>query len=572
MVKVLFSGSIDESSWDIFFERVNEVQFSPHGPFDLLFLTGKAFSSLEHFEQHKDRLKALAPLAIYIQSNVSVDEDNIHFLPGRVGIINTVKNLTLCYALELSDETYQADISPIRHIVSNLSYRGCDALITSAWPREAHQFLETDLADFQATNIGYGGTRWAAEMALLVKPRYHFIPERCFYQRIPYRNAPAPFTRLIALAPICTAAEAKEKGRKWLHALSFQPIIYLKPAELEEVPAAYSQCPYAPIGGAPNRDPVPGPPNKKARFDSTDTTSSSFFFGTQAAPAASLNLTASKDAKTLFLGGLGRDTHEGALKDLLTGVHALRRPPGKNYVFVEFQSHEAACKVVEQASRRGLTLQGRKLTVGWAGPQEDDLATLLRDRVIIPPTEDAKTLYLGNLPAEPKDVVLADIQALFPKAVDVQLVPGKPFAFVDFDSYQDAMDAMSGSLQELPRIQGRQIVVGWSKGSSASSPPHPDCRVLYLGNLAGVTEDELKTNWAGVRCIRRPAGGDFAFVEFATSALAQTAMDQGMGDRKIGWAKGKPAAACDESQECWFCLSSPMFKVSAPCLCFVPHL
>lgn len=613
MVKVLFSGGVPSSEWETFFQRVKEVQFSAHGPFDILFMVGKAFESVEQYKTLQERLHALTPLTIYVLGcplDIQMIEEptsNVKFLgPDKVGLINVDKNMTICYAIDLNDNSYQQDLDLVRKFTSTLGYRGCDALLTSTWPRESHQFLEgSDLEEYRQSAIGIGaGARWASEAAILTRPRYHFVADvGNFYQRVPYKNSssngqPVIYTRLISLHGVIPS---KEKHQKWLHALSVQPIIYMKQSDLEEAPAAFTTCPYAPIGGGATVSArMDGPPTKKPRTDfaavtqesTTQGNSGSFFFGgSSARPSNGHAQSSSSSSKTLFIGGLSREMRDRDLMDAIPDATNVRRPSGKGFAFVDFASHDAAKRVYDHANRNGLTVRGRQLTVGWAtntdkkgeGTQSDEalFSTLMRERVLVPPTEDSKTLYVGNLPhcdLEQQHEIKEELVKLFPKVANVLFPSNKTFAFLDFESYADAMEALSSTLTHQISLKGRPIVVGWSrhggaKAASHAHPPDPDCKVLFVGNLDGkVTDEDIRKLWSSVtvESIRRPAGRDYAFVEFSSPADAQQAMeticseDVILNDQqlKFGWAKGKPAAQSDESKECWFCLASPMLKVS----------
>ncbi|RYG94360.1 hypothetical protein EON65_57605 [archaeon] len=172
---------------------------------------------------------------------------------------------------------------------------------------------------------------------------------------------------------------------------------------------------------------------------------------------------------------------------------------------------------------------------------------------------------------------------MFEGIVSVQIV--RNYGFIEFENYNSAMKALSLSLSKQLYVargagsKGRPIVVGWSKHSSglsarAAHPPSADSQVLYVGNLAAaVTPQELEQIWSDVKVkeLRRPEGRDYAFIQFSTPDDAMYAM-QSIASRVVvlqerqvsfGWAKGKPAAQSNESQECWFCLASPLFKVSA---------
>jgi RNA recognition motif-containing protein len=129
-------------------------------------------------------------------------------------------------------------------------------------------------------------------------------------------------------------------------------------------------------------------------------------------------------------------------------------------------------------------------------------------------------------------------------------------------------------------------VIGWAEGGGGgghrgsnsnhglmTEPPGQDSKVLFVGNLpASVTEEEVSGLFAdcGVVSVKHPKERGYAFVEFASTVEARRAMAQS-GERElmlqqnvlmIGWAKGRAADASTQSAECWFCLASPVVKVS----------
>lgn len=144
-------------------------------------------------------------------------------------------------------------------------YKGCDILLSSEWPKDIHQFTsDEDLQNLQILSSTTGihmGSRIVGLWANVMRPRYHFTSTCGFYfQRSPYRNIIslkgasktdsdwAVYSRFISLAHV---NEAKNKEKKWLHALSIDPIIVINPRELKEFteePPLLTENPYAEVG------------------------------------------------------------------------------------------------------------------------------------------------------------------------------------------------------------------------------------------------------------------------------------------------------------------------------------
>jgi len=666
-VKLLFCGDVN-GNWKQLLDRLSDLQKSQHGPFDILFLTGKVFQSEEEAKNLGQTVEL--PLKTYcfdcpsyiaqcsLPANLEVIGSG-----GNYGIVTLQHNLTVGFQSNRQSGQAGSEIDlafeNVRNITNGVGYRGCDICITADWPREMHHFLEdNDLKEFKATHIGIGsGSRAAASFAMVVKPRYHFVSGMgCFYQRNPYRiplpdlsNLPLGANSSTRLLSIDQVSASKEKNKKWLHALSIRPIIHLSAAELAEVPAGSTDCPYVDIGipssisAVGSKNPFGSgatalgdhPSAKRVRLDAggnfapplppgpppAAAASGSFFFGNMGVPrnpnggpasAGGANLTApSATACTLFIGGLLRSMTEMDLESVLQGVKFVKRPPGKAFAFVEFVSHEAAKKCVEESARRGLSIQGRTLTVGWGkerepqnrthggeqggvyGPGGDEHAVI--ERQLVPPSEDSKTLFVAGLGHfDPTAEVVVEgsgltpihsaLSKLFPGVVSVDQPKGKSYAFVEFENYDAAMAVITQSISE-PRsmvLQATPLVIGWAKGEHATGPgadrllleaPSATSKVLFVGHLPlTATSEQLTALFTdcGTISVKRPEGRDYAFLEFANTNEAQKAMKLGqlvLEDQEllVGWAKGRAAERSTQSAECWFCLASPVVKVS----CFI---
>ena len=132
-------------SWDILLSRVSALQSSSHGPFDCLLCAGKCFSSFEDFRS------ACATLSFPIPTFVLCGNINIPSefeLPKNLEILKQNELFTL---LDLTVLVYSHDsvngrvLENIKAAVNSKAYRGCDFLISDAWPYDLHQFLSDRL-------------------------------------------------------------------------------------------------------------------------------------------------------------------------------------------------------------------------------------------------------------------------------------------------------------------------------------------------------------------------------------------------------------------------------------------
>ncbi|KAJ1440810.1 CwfJ C-terminus 1-domain-containing protein-like protein [Ochromonadaceae sp. CCMP2298] len=670
MVKALFCGDV-KGRWSQLLDRLNELQKSKHGPFDVLFITGKLVDSAG---EDADNSAIELPLKAYSFVDASAQHgkqlpSNLELIQGVCGMLNVQHNLTVGYCTRCTKDVMQSEaISKVQQITSGAGYRGCDILVTSDWPREMHHFLEPEeVQELKSSSIGIGsGTKEAADFSMLVRPRYHFVAgQGAFFQRSPYRHSSSGAAGFARLLTVDEVSASKDKAHKWMHALSISPIIRMSSAELADCPAGTTDCPYVDVGTAldsGSRNPFsdgeqlskrmrteapplpPGPPPRAGV--GAGGAVGSFFFGSMGVPraggggaGATPNLVPPSDtATTLFIGGLLRDSMDEAdIAVLLPGVKSVRRPPGKGFAFAEFYEHEAAKKVVDTAARMGFSVNGRTLMVGWGKGKETGgqrpaggggggmggsvggsvgggmgggMDRQERERQLVPPSEDAKLLFVGGLGAD-EEASLQSMSPLLPGLVSFRKVVGKAFGFAEFEDYAAAMAVVTRSIGQPLLFRGLPLGIGWANqgerrepgngtgtgtgtgtanihgngngnGNSFGNdrvmePPSSAARVLFLGNLpADATEEDILQLFAqgGLTSVKRPEGKPYAFLEFAGHAQAREAMRAGEGGEGegeglqlhgrtvgLGWAKGRAADKATQSADCWFCLASPQVKV-----------
>eukprot|EP01038_Epipyxis_sp_PR26KG_P007785 gene7785-10575_t len=666
MVKILTSGDIlDRKGWELLQKRVNELQSSSNGPFDVLLISGKCFLGDDDDE---DLSSILMPLKCYIFDGYQSQKFDVLKLPQNVIMCeNMIESHGLCFGMTTIAQNLTVSVliqpqqtntlpplppfdinspifDPVRSVVQTSAYRGCDILITSDWPKDTHHFLEElEFNELKNSPIGIGsGSKLTALYALLVRPRYHFVSGKNeFYQRSPYKNAPvSPCTRLISIDKV---SERKEKNKKWLHAISINPIIHMKVEDVTVIPNGTTENPYIDVemmNNISNKQKQSQSTlqfsseqvTKKFKADTSNNNSGAFFFGAKGLSRdgssntnANTNLIPpNENATCLFVGGLLRETTESDLKKILPNIISINRIVGKSFAFVEFDSHNAAKHIIEMSSTRGISLPNSSygLNIGWAKAKDSNNQSLVVDhgmieRNLIPPSSDAKILFVGGLPSLYNNISISSddhnnslldsmddnksmklkstLLSLFEGSTKVVKVTNKSYAFVEFDSYDNAMSIMHKTLNNdgigIPyAIDGKPLLIGWALPNSSNgmndkrilTPPSRDSKVLFIGGLSdNITNDDIMNIFTinnnneviipkNIVSIQRPVGKDFAFIEFINHVEALNVMnfisenynfEMLLHEKKIlfGWAKGK-AAESIEDHNCWFCLASPEVK------------
>jgi RNA recognition motif-containing protein len=540
---------------------------------------------------------------------------NLNFIgPDKAGLA-TISNLTVGFMCNNAEELSPTSVKSSKDIAKGVAYRGCDFLFTYDWPSEMHHFInDNELELLKSSGVGLGvGSKSVESFTTALRPRYHIaVGRNMFFQRSPYKNISgsqgqqSPVTRFIGLSKV---SNSKEKNKKWLHALSIDPIIYMSNNDVADEPIGTTDRPYVEIGKS--KDNYNNNNNKDShlvkRFkadDNSSTASGAFFFGSKGTTrdgknmaAASLNLNAtSETAKVLFIGGLSRDTFDDELKDSLPGILSVRRPEGKSFAFVEFESHSAAKAVIEASTHNIVVLNDRNLNIGWAKEKNDSRTSsgidlnktnssgLSTGSIAFPPLPpgnapnmynnkyeslknppscDATTLFIGGLISS-SIITIDSLKVLFPNSINIRLIPNKPYAFVDFKSNEFAQEVINNHSSDNNSIlfEGQPVTIGWAKSSFSDSdnldengnrkkrertkaelsPPYPDSKTLFVGSMPeSATEDDIEqlfTDYGNVS-VRRPEGKQFAFVEFQSPRNAAIAINNGAANGSQLLLKGQ---------------------------------
>ena len=100
---------------------------------------------------------------------------NLSCYKGQKGSINTIHGVKIAFVSGILS-------SPVTDLPNTV-----DILLTHEWPESVTRLATQNVP----TNVG--GSAYVANIALAVKPRYHFATsEKVFYRREPYQNSPSP--------------------------------------------------------------------------------------------------------------------------------------------------------------------------------------------------------------------------------------------------------------------------------------------------------------------------------------------------------------------------------------------
>ncbi|XP_036970840.1 nucleolin isoform X2 [Acanthopagrus latus] len=242
-----------------------------------------------------------------------------------------------------------------------------------------------------------------------------------------------------------------------------------------------------------------------------------------------------RDARTLFVKNLPFSATVDDLKEVFEDAVEVRLPPGQNgsnrgIAYIEFKTEAEAEKMLEEA--QGADVQGRSIMVDYVGDKSQ------KGGRVAATAAACKTLVVNNLAFSATEEVL---QSTFEKAVSIRIPQrdGRPkgFAFVEFESTDDAKDALE-NLNNTD-IEGRSIRLEYSQnsgrdGGKGNSGP---TKTLFVKGLSEDTTDQtLRDAFEGATAARivtdRDTGSSkgFGFVDFDNEddcKAAKEAMDDG---------------------------------------------
>ncbi|XP_040040874.2 nucleolin isoform X1 [Gasterosteus aculeatus] len=258
-----------------------------------------------------------------------------------------------------------------------------------------------------------------------------------------------------------------------------------------------------------------------------------------------------RDARTLFVKNLPFSATVDDLKEVFEDAVDVRLPPGQNgsnrgIAYIEFKSEADAEKTLEEA--QGADVQGRSIMVDYVGDKSMGQKAPMSQG----PGAASKTLVVNNLSFTATEEAL---QAAFEKAVSIRIPQrdGRPkgFAFLEFDSAEDAKDALE-NLNNTD-IDGRSIRLEYSQnsGRDGGRGNMGPTKTLFVKGLSEDTSDQtLKDSFDGAAAARivtdRETGSSkgFGFVDFNNEddcKAAKEAMEDGEIDgRKVTLDYARP--------------------------------
>jgi len=529
-MKVLVAGET-KGRLDLLFNRVATLHASKAGPFDALFITGEFFPPADEpeggvastaFEDYLMGVKEV-PVPTYFMEGPSTSAEAKYgsVLPGSElcpnckylgpGGLELVGKLTVGY---LSQRHTDKDIAKILEPASTSTFLGADLFFTTDWGQHVAAGHDSYLSESGISNAADVGSSTVADLAVVLRPRYHFAARpSLFFQRPPYKNhATKPktklshVTRFVSLAPV---SESKEKSKKWLHAISIEPLPYMTLEALVEEPVDVTESPYSVF----------------------------------------------KDAKRSG-GEVGRQEEGGALKKL-------RGEAGGEVGVLNYESMQQIQR--EEESKRGdsgiFFWGGGKGGRGVGGGRGQHQQHQQHQQEVDP---NCTTLHIAKLPVGFPAEDLQRGLSHYGTVTRVKVPEGKDFAFVSFGTHEEAKKALEsrgitlgfqGAKMSWSKSSSRSMVPpvignggpggggmgrGGMRGSMMAGPPLPPSPPLGMGGMGG------------------GGGGHYGP---ASGMVYPQMMNMGGPGGGMGGGRGGPPPPPQSPIECWFCLGTEKAEV-----------
>lgn len=563
-LKVLLVGTIGDAV-DDFCSKLRTLQKSTAGPFDVCFACAPGPTDLLQKQEF--------PLPVYLPD------------PSKEGLVELSTNL---YALGGAD-VWSIDIKKEQIVVaccpphvrldsplaarlvekiSHVAYVGCDFMFSSEWPQGIEQVLSADNKALQV------GSFDVAEIALKARPRYLLSPHTVHLQSLPFHHlaatsstfTPKHIGRFITLASVVPSAKAKSLGKpgKFIHALGLTPLQSMTAEELESAsssagniqPCPFTDASYEKDGTSTNGADI-GLSEAQARRLLSESTTNNASGDTHT--RWNINKRKRRDQNeqeeeeqevdptntTLFLHGLDKDVRgklQTANATLLVAfqkfkVERVRRPPaGSSYAFLEFPSHEAALKCLEELGGE-TEIEGVHLTLKWAtrNPKRKEDRPPKKHRMTEAEAIDSSTLFF-RLPTAIPPEEYAEASETLRKLMETSLES----ALGDDDVTAETEPALQVKAELLPEKH-----FGFLRFASHAAAS------MAAASLTASTDGGM---------VAKDSGAEFPFEKIPPKLLGvilHWANDapQAEGDSKVKFQRHHFPP--DSRTDCWFCLASP---------------
>uniref|UniRef100_A0A3P8WAE9 Nucleolin n=1 Tax=Cynoglossus semilaevis TaxID=244447 RepID=A0A3P8WAE9_CYNSE len=237
-----------------------------------------------------------------------------------------------------------------------------------------------------------------------------------------------------------------------------------------------------------------------------------------------------RDSRTLFVKNLPFSATVDDLREVFESAVDVRLPPGQNgsnrgIAYIEFKTEAEADKMLEEA--QGSDVQGRAIMVDYVGEKSQRGAKVSGGGSAA--GAPSKTLVVNNLAFSATE---DSLQSAFEKAVSIRIPQkdgrAKGFAFVEFESADDAKDALENL--NNTEIDGRTIRLEFSQNSGGRDGGRGNSgptKTLFVKGLSEDTTDqtlrEAFESAVGARIVTdRDTGSSkgFGFVDFDNEAEA----------------------------------------------------
>lgn len=257
-MKILVCGDVN-GQFSTLISKVNAI-VKRTGAYDALFCVGEFFGKDKVVNRQLLGDQFIFPISTYVLGPSSEDTSefyenvdgcnlckNVLYL-GKKGFFSSASSLSVAYLSGLEGNNgiktvSNFDMEEILSLKNSLprDFRGVDILLTSQWPKDVAKY-GSNLAEEDKVV----GSHLVSQLALLLKPRYHFSgSDNISYERQPYRNhailsnTPEQATRFVALAAVGNAEK-----KKFIYAFHINPMKTIDGSELTKQPNDVTEAPY----------------------------------------------------------------------------------------------------------------------------------------------------------------------------------------------------------------------------------------------------------------------------------------------------------------------------------------